>query len=212
MRQILGLEKLLQSSANGFNSSLCKIVNDALSNSVFAKIPKVEDRIKKVIKYHTIEREPVQGNITMFAYEMLEKPENINDQSFHQAVVAAWAIELNDFMDCFDEESETGKESTNIQEGKCTWLAVKSLERCSAAQRETFTSCYGSSEPENIDRIKELYKNLELIQLYKEDQKTRYEIFMRKVKELPSDAKHLHDLFLKLLQLIQIKHQRFFRF
>ncbi|XP_068620694.1 farnesyl pyrophosphate synthase-like isoform X2 [Battus philenor] len=270
--QALRAEKTLPRTID-FNSSLPKIVNDALSNSEFAKIPNLENRLKKLTEYHTVEREPVQGQMTLFAYEILERPENINDHTLYQASVAAWAIELiqsyflimddvedgavtrhskpcwhllpevntlamndasmfrsliheivqknftdplytklvnlfneNDFMDCFDEELETGKTGSDITEGKCTWLAVKSLERCNAAQRNTFTSCYGSSEPEKVNRIKELYKNLALIQLYKEDQRSRYEIFMRKVRELPSDAMHLQDLFYKLLQVIQSKH------
>ncbi|XP_068620588.1 uncharacterized protein [Battus philenor] len=343
-------DKTLQKSID-FNGLLPKIVNDALSKSEFAKIPNLENRLKKLTEYHTVERDPVQGQMTLLAYEMLENPKNVNDHTIHQVVVAAWAIELiqsyflimddvedgavtrhskpcwhllpevntlamndasmfrsliheivqknftdplytklvnlfneayeqvaigqhldvilsktkdyslftqsnydtivkykctyytmklplmlalllcdkadkqsfghvddicrdvgalfqmkNDFMDCFDEELETGKTGSDITEGKCTWLAVKSLERCNAAQRNTFTSCYGSSEPENVNRIKELYKNLALIQLYKEDQKSRYEIFMRKVRDLPADAMHLQDLFCNLLQDIQSKH------
>ncbi|XP_014361890.2 farnesyl pyrophosphate synthase [Papilio machaon] len=109
----------------------------------------------------------------------------------------------NDFMDCFDLESESGKSGTDIQEGKCTWLAVKSLERGNPQQRKTFTTCYGSWNPEDVETIKSLYKDLDLKSLYEEQQIIRYKMFMQKVQELPSNATPTPQLFLKLLQMAQ---------
>lgn len=106
-------------------------------------------------------------------------------------------------MDCFDLESESGKSGTDIQEGKCTWLAVKSLERGTPEQRTTFTTCYGSWDQEHVDTIKNLYKDLDLIALYEEEQRIRYKIFMQKVQALPSNATPTPQLFLKLLQMAQ---------
>ncbi|XP_013137571.1 PREDICTED: farnesyl pyrophosphate synthase 1-like isoform X2 [Papilio polytes] len=336
-------ESLLQ-KGDYFNSTLSKVVANGLINTEFSKTPSLVDRIKKMTEYYTTERLPLQGHMTLIAYEMLEKPENVTDNSMYQAEIIACAMELlqsyflimddiedgatsrhgktcwhllpdvktlalndssifrstiheilkqnfsgplytqlldtfndvaigqhldtlfstskdfslftqanydnivkykctyytmrlplmlamiltnradeesfklaenlcrevgdlfqmkNDFMDCFDSESESGKSGTDIQEGKCTWLAVKSLERGTPEQRTTFTTCYGSWDQEHVDTIKNLYKDLDLIALYEEEQRIRYKIFMQKVQALPSNATPTPELFLKLLQMAQ---------
>jgi farnesyl diphosphate synthase len=49
----------------------------------------------------------------------------------------------DDFIDCFGDPSITGKLGTDIQDGKCSWLAVVALQRCTKEQREIMKECYG---------------------------------------------------------------------
>lgn len=51
----------------------------------------------------------------------------------------------DDFLDCFGNPESTGKIGTDIQENKCSWLAVVAMQRANDAQKSTMMECYGSS-------------------------------------------------------------------
>lgn len=42
----------------------------------------------------------------------------------------------DDYLDCYGKLEVTGKDSTDIQEGKCTWLIVMALQRATPEQRK----------------------------------------------------------------------------
>ncbi|CAK1584569.1 unnamed protein product [Parnassius mnemosyne] len=108
----------------------------------------------------------------------------------------------DDFIDCFGAESETGKAGTDIMQGKCSWLAVTALQRCNEAQRNVFTSCYGSREPAHIERILRLFEQLELPQLYRQEERNRYDAVIEKVRGLSVDTSLPPELFLIMLEMI----------
>lgn len=109
----------------------------------------------------------------------------------------------NDFMELFKKDSDTGKTGTDIQLGKCTWLAVNFLQRCSAGQRQIFYESYGRSDPEHVARIRKIYRDMSFTEQYEEDQRKRYERFMKQVQDLPPDTTPSPELFLRLLNIVQ---------
>ncbi|XP_068620702.1 uncharacterized protein [Battus philenor] len=113
----------------------------------------------------------------------------------------------DDFIDCFGSESVTGKAGSDIQEGKCSWLAVSALQRCNEAQRNVFTTCYGSKEPAHIERIQRLYEQLGLPDLYRKEERTRYNAIVQTVRDLPKHTNLSPDLFLTILDMIYKRKQ-----
>jgi farnesyl diphosphate synthase len=51
----------------------------------------------------------------------------------------------DDFIDCFGDPSITGKIGTDIQDGKCSWLAVVAWQRCNNEQKQIMRECYGKN-------------------------------------------------------------------
>lgn len=51
----------------------------------------------------------------------------------------------DDFLDCFGNPDITGKIGTDIQDNKCSWLAVVCMQRASEEQKQIMLECYGKS-------------------------------------------------------------------
>lgn len=105
----------------------------------------------------------------------------------------------DDYIDCFGDQTLTGKFGSDIKEGKCSWLAVNALQRCNASQRVVFNACYGSPEPAHIERCKQLYCDLKLPELYSEVEGKYYNDIQEKIRGLPTDE--LKKLFGRLLEI-----------
>lgn len=50
----------------------------------------------------------------------------------------------DDFLDCFGDPNITGKIGNDIQENKCTWLAVIAMQKANDDQKSIMMECYGS--------------------------------------------------------------------
>ncbi|XP_068620425.1 farnesyl pyrophosphate synthase-like isoform X3 [Battus philenor] len=113
--------------------------------------------------------------------------------------IGVWSQINNDFTDYFDEDTKTGKTGTDIQEGKCTWLAVTVLERCSENQRKIFEESYGSWDPVKIKRIREIYEQTGVIDIYFREEQTTYDRVVEKIKSLPEDTVPSPEFFQTML-------------
>lgn len=54
----------------------------------------------------------------------------------------------DDFLDCFGNPEVTGKIGTDIEDNKCSWLAVVAMQRANAEQKQIMIDCYGQKGKE----------------------------------------------------------------
>lgn len=93
-----------------------------------------------------------------------------------------------------------GKNGSDIQEGKCTWLAVVALQRATPAQRQVMEEYYGSSKAEDVARIKDLYEELQLPHTYSVYEEATYDLLRTQIQQVTRGLPH--DLFFKILDNI----------
>lgn len=106
----------------------------------------------------------------------------------------------DDFLDCFGDPAVTGKVGTDIEEGKCTWLAVVCMQRASEEQKEIMKQCYGSIDPDKVARVKKLYEELGLPTTYAIYEEESYNMIKTHIQQISRGLPH--ELFFKIMEKI----------
>lgn len=106
-------------------------------------------------------------------------------------------------MDYVDSNSASIKTSSDIQNRKCCWPAVALLENCNDIQRKEFELCYGQSEPDKVERVRRLYKEIDIIKIYRQHEQRRYDAMMEQIKRLPVNSIPSKDFFIKILNVLR---------
>ncbi|CAJ1024722.1 putative Polyprenyl synthetase [Leishmania utingensis] len=74
----------------------------------------------------------------------------------------------DDVMDCFTSPEKLGKIGTDIEDAKCSWLAVTFLAIAPAEKVAEFKANYGSADPAKVAVIKQLYAEQNLLARFEE--------------------------------------------
>ncbi|XP_068107593.1 farnesyl pyrophosphate synthase-like [Hyperolius riggenbachi] len=122
----------------------------------------------------------------------------IEDEKAHQnaeRILVEMAVFFqiqNDYLDCFGDPSVTGKIGTDIQENKCSWLVVEGLKRVTPEQRKLLEENYGQSEEEKVQRVKQLYEELDLPTIFRQYEEESYQrvkaMISQQANGLPSEV------------------------
>lgn len=125
----------------------------------------------------------------------------------------------DDFLDVYGDPNVTGKIGTDIQDNKCSWLAVVCNQRASPQQRDILKECYGSSgtykvlfplkptwtfsfhtDPERVEIVKKLYNELGLPTVYTIYEEDSYQIISTHIQQTSRGLPHA--IFLKIMEKI----------
>lgn len=158
------------------------------------------DRYNAIVKYKTAYYSFVMP-VTLAMYFA-----GVNDSEMHRQAKTI-LLEMghffqiqDDYLDCYGDPNVTGKQGTDIQEGKCSWLAVVALQRATPAQRQIMSECYGFDDVEKVARVKQLYDDLGLSSTYAIYEEESYNLMNTHIQQISRGLPH--DLFFKFLSKI----------
>jgi len=103
----------------------------------------------------------------------------------------------DDVLDAFAPPEVLGKIGTDIEDAKCSWLVCQALARADGGQRAVLEEHYGKHNAEGVAKVKELYKELQLEELYhsyEEEQKAKCDALIAEI-----EPAHFQELFRFLL-------------
>jgi farnesyl diphosphate synthase len=84
----------------------------------------------------------------------------------------------DDYIDCYGDPAVTGKIGTDIEENKCSWLVIQALQLATPQQRSILEENYACRDPACVQKVKALYKELNLEQVYKDYEEQSYKDLM----------------------------------
>ena len=130
--------------------------------------------------------------------EQLGTDDEVIDDGFLFHVCRQLSIDIgikfqidDDYLDCFGDPAITGKEGTDIQDFKCSWIAAKALELMNDKQYEIMKKHYGKKGEEDVKVIKDLYAEINVEGVYKEWEQCEHDRLMNMVDQcegiLPRD-------------------------
>ena len=105
----------------------------------------------------------------------------------------------DDYLDCFGDPKITGKVGTDIQDFKCTWLIVQALKECNQDEFDNIISkYYGQKDDESVEKIKKLYQQLKIPQLFEMNEMKMTEKITKLIDQ--SSSKLPREMFLDILE------------
>ncbi|CAO2204495.1 unnamed protein product [Urochloa humidicola] len=106
----------------------------------------------------------------------------------------------DDYLDCFGDPKSIGKIGTDIEEYKCSWLVVQALEHGDENQKSILFENYGKSYPSCVAKVKDLYKELNLEEMFHEYERKSYNKLITDIEAQPN--KHIQNVLKSVLHKI----------
>ncbi|XP_033337519.2 farnesyl pyrophosphate synthase isoform X1 [Megalopta genalis] len=157
------------------------------------------DRYNAIVKYKTAYYTCVLPVTAAMYFAGIKDPEMYRQAKTILLEMGHMFQVQDDYLDCFGDTSRTGKESTDISQGKCTWLVVVALQRVTPKQRKILDECYGQVEQEKVNRVVQLYNELGLPNTYTIYEEETYNLLNTHIQQISRGLPH--KLFLKLLSM-----------
>ncbi|RWS00450.1 isoprenyl diphosphate synthase-like protein [Dinothrombium tinctorium] len=110
----------------------------------------------------------------------------------------------DDYLDCYGDPEVIGKIGTDIENGKCSWLAVEAFKRLNCEQKKIFTENYGIETEDSVKIIKDIYNQLHLQNIFKEYEAKEFNEICKMIEEFEkTNGKEVNaQVFFKLLDWI----------
>lgn len=125
----------------------------------------------------------------------------INDEQLHSKIeelMSKVGILLqiqDDYLDAFADPKKIGKIGTDIQDGKCCWPIVMCMKLSTNDQKEILYQNYGIDNEECIKKVKEIYNELNIANLFNEHEDQLYNELMGLIDQICNETKLPDSIF-----------------
>ncbi|CAL5070499.1 unnamed protein product [Urochloa decumbens] len=104
----------------------------------------------------------------------------------------------DDYLDCFGDPEVIGKVGTDIEDYKCSWLIVQAMELANENEMKILYDNYGKSDPQCVAAVKNVYKELDLQDIFLEYESRVYKHLVSTIDAEPDRAiREILKIFLK---------------
>lgn len=113
-------------------------------------------------------------------YLELATPKNLEQARKILIPLGEYFQAQDDFLDAYGSPEQIGKIGTDIQDNKCSWLVNQALAAATPEQRKILDENYGRKDTEKETRVKEVYRELKLDEVYHNFEEKR----VKEIREL----------------------------
>ena len=108
----------------------------------------------------------------------------------------------DDYLDNYADPKTLGKIGTDIQDNKCSWLVNQALKRANKEQRAVLEANYGRKDKSKESKVKEVYNELRLDQVYTEYEEQRVGEIRKMIAEVDESEGLKKEVFEEFLRKI----------
>jgi farnesyl diphosphate synthase len=108
----------------------------------------------------------------------------------------------DDYLDCFGNPETIGKIGTDIEDNKCSWLVVQALKRATPQQKRVIEDNYGQADPQKVQTIKALYREMQLPELFAQYEESSYAEIEKLISGIDRERKIPAQVFLDFAKKI----------
>lgn len=154
------------------------------------------ERYKLIVKYKTAFYSfylPVAGGLILAGVDGEKELKQVKDILM---MMGEYFQIQDDVLDCYGTVEVIGKVGTDIQDKKCSWLCVQALKKCTPEQLAIMNDNYGQWDDAKVAKIKDLYKELKLKEMFDEYEEESYKEQMELIKKLEGVPPSVLETFL----------------
>lgn len=135
-------------------------------------------------------------------YLNLATPKNLQQSRDILIPLGEYFQVQDDYLDCFGSPEVIGKIGTDIQDNKCSWLINQALGKASPEQRKVLDQNYGRKDQEMEKRVKSVFEELKLEQVYLDYQEHIVEKIRATIAEVDEGEGLKRTVFVSFLEKI----------
>ncbi|XP_044747455.1 farnesyl pyrophosphate synthase-like [Coccinella septempunctata] len=92
----------------------------------------------------------------------------------------------NDIADCYGNDV-TGKSCVDIQDKRCSFPIVTALQKANPVQRKILEDCYGFKDEQKIEKVKEVYEELDILNEYYKTEELHLQKISEEIEKIPDE-------------------------